>query len=430
MAKKVKSNHIDFKKKKVGLKYLFCDIVKYLYFTRIWLWQRPEYYYVNKEAKKALKEPFMIVSNHVAFSDCLMVYYTFFSKRLFFLIHENTFNTPFKAWIFKHLLCIPADPETGSFKAMRDLIDCIKEGNSVCIFPEGHISRDTSGQQDLKGGATLIALQTGVDVINLYREKRKHWWQRNRVLVGEPYNLKQLAGNTFSRKDLEKVNGVIAEKTNELREKYQEMFTAKKCHRTNTQVYISPMPFDCKKKVSNKQRREEIESCKSEKTRDEKFYSWKLLEKVLKEEYGENVNRLHFRKLENGKWQIDKHYVSISHSGSLIALSISSVKHGIDIQEYGDKDLSEKLKDKIYSEDEMPEVLTQENFLRDWSIKEALFKMSDDNNFDPKKYDIINTFDTQTKVVKYKNEKYALAIVQESKGFVSYHFYSDDIAFM
>ena len=80
--------------------------------------------------------------------------------------------------------------------------------------------------------------------------------------------------------------------------------------------------------------------------------------------------------------------------------------------------------------DEMPEALTKENFLRDWSIKEAMFKMSDDNSFDPKKYDIINTFDTQTKVVKYKNEQYALALVQESKGFVSYHFYSDDIAFM
>ena len=429
MKKKDKSNHIDFKKKRFGLKYLFCDIVKYLYFTRIWLWQRPKYCYVNKQSKKALKEPFMIISNHVGFSDCLMVYYAFFSKRPFFLIHQNTFNTPFKAWIFKHLLCIPADPETGSFTAIRNLIDCVKAGNSVCIFPEGHISLDTSGKQDLKGGATLIALQTGIDVINMYRERRKHWWQRNRIIVGEPYNLKSIAGNATSRKDLDKVNGIISEEENKLKVLYQKKYSSKQCKRTNTQVFITKFPFDCDKKVRNKQRREEIESCKSEKTRNEKFYSYKFLEKILKEQYGENLNKLHFKKLENGKWVIDRHYVSISHSGSLIALSISSIKHGIDIQEYGDKDLSTKLADKVYQEDEKPTSLDKETFIQDWSTKEALFKMSDDNAFDPKKYSINSEYDKQNKVIKTEEGQYALALVQETKGFVSYHLYSDDIYF-
>ncbi len=429
MKKKQASNHIDFKKKRYGLKYLFCDIVKYLYFTRIWLWQRPKYYYVNKEAKKSLKDPFMIISNHVGFSDCLMIYYAFFSKRPFFLIHQNTFNTPFKAWIFKHLLCIPADPETGSFMAIRDLIDCVKAGNSICIFPEGHISFDTSGSQALKGGATLIALQTGIDTINLYRERRKHWWQRNRIIVGEPYNLKSLAGNATSRKDLDKVNNIISDKQNELKIKYQEMFKAKKCKRTNTQVFFAKMPFECDKKISNKQRRIEIDSCKSEKTKMEKFYSWKLLEKVLKEEYGENINKLHFRKLENGKWCIDKYEISISHSGSLLALSISSIKHGIDIQEYGNEELSNKLADKIYSENEKPDSLTNEQFYKDWSIKEAMFKMSNDESFNPKKYDLINNFDINTKIIKCDNKTYSFALSQEVNGFISYHFLDKDISF-
>ena len=220
-------------KRKVAWKYLFSDFIKYLYFSRIWLWQRPKYYYVNKEAKKALKEPFMIVSNHQGFSDVLFVYYPFFKKRIFFMAHQNIMQNKFKGWIFTHLLCIPIDPESGSFAALRTLMTVIKEGNIVSVFPEGHINHESDEVKDFKGGASFLALQSGVDIIMMYREKRKHWWNRQRIIVGEPYNLKKMFGEHPSRADLEAATKVIYDKEIELKKLYQSIVSEKKVKRVN-----------------------------------------------------------------------------------------------------------------------------------------------------------------------------------------------------
>ena len=427
--KKPIKQHINYEKKKVHIKYLFSDIVKWLYFTRIWLYQRPKFYYLDKEGKKALKEPFLIISNHQGFSDILFVYYPFLTKRIFFMAHQNVFENRFKAFIFRNLLCIPIDPESGSFAALRTLLDIIKKGNVVSVFPEGHINHDSSEVKSFKAGASFLALQSGVDCIQMYREKRAHWWNRQRIIVGKPYNLKKEIGSSFSRNDLDRANQIIIDGELELKRKYQEIVPAKKVRRTNVQVFVSPMPFECSDKIHCKLRKDEINSCGSEKAKNEKFYAWKLLEKALKENYGVDIRKLKFEKQSNGKWICDKFNISFSHSGELVAVAIASYGVGVDIQEIKPLEDIEKLSTLIYGDEEKPDNISENDLIRDWTLKESAFKLSNDTGFNPKQYLLKDINKSETHKIVFNSKEYFISAVGEINDVISFHFLTPDIIY-
>lgn len=409
------------------MKYLFSDILKWGYFSRIWLWQRPKYYYVDKKSTKAIKDPFLLVSNHQGFADIVLLYYPFFKRRIWFLAHQNLYENRLKAWIYRNCMCVPIDPESGSFASLRTILDVIRKGNNISVYPEGHINFKSTQIMEFKAGATFIALQSGTNIVQFYRERRKHWWQRQRIVVGTPYNLKELCGGAASRSDLDKANKILLDKEIELKRLYQEIVPAKKTQRSNAQVFISPFPFECNNKIAPKQRKLEIESCKSEKTRNEKFYAWKLLEKVFKEEYGENIARLKFKKQDNGKWVCKKYRVSISHSGELVAVAISKNRVGIDIQSIEQVNLSQGLIEKVFLEEEKKEHIDEYEFSRVWGIKESMFKMGEDNGFNPLNYNTNIVKNYETKILTYNGKDYNLSVTDEVGDMISYHLLTPDI---
>jgi len=142
-------------------------------------------------------------------------------------------------------------------------------------------------------------------------------------------------------------------------------------------VVIKKFPFDTQeKRIFPIEREKEINECKSEKAKNEKYYVWMLLEESLKEYYGINIKDVDFKKNENGKWTSDLFHFSLSHSGELVALAISINQNiGVDIQERKDVAIAKMIKNKNdYNTDN--DVL--------FSIKEAIYKSQDNGNFVPK----------------------------------------------
>ena len=58
---------------------------------------------------------------------------------------------------------------------------------------------------------------------------------------------------------------------------------------------------------------------------------WHLLETVLLRDFNVELNSLHPKKIETGRWIFDKYYISLSHSRGYYAIAISSEPIGIDV---------------------------------------------------------------------------------------------------
>jgi 1-acyl-sn-glycerol-3-phosphate acyltransferase len=127
--------------------------------------------------------PALIVSNHVSFMDALVIGGSV-RRPVRFVMDHNIFRIPVMGFIFRTARAIPIAPAREDPEALQrafDRIDAeLADGEIVCIFPEGKLTRDGE-MNEFKKGVERILERRPVPVI--------------------PMALRGLWGSFFSRRD-------------------------------------------------------------------------------------------------------------------------------------------------------------------------------------------------------------------------------------
>jgi len=88
----------------------------------------------------------LLVCNHVSFADALVVSAGVW-RPVRFVMDHRIYNIPVLHWIFLSNKTIPIAPRKEDpallEKAYADIVQALKDGELVCIFPEGSITRDS-----------------------------------------------------------------------------------------------------------------------------------------------------------------------------------------------------------------------------------------------------------------------------------------------
>jgi hypothetical protein len=113
--------------------------------------------------------PALIVSNHVSFMDALVIGGSV-RRPVRFVMDHNIFKVPVLGFIFRTARAIPIAPareDAGALQKAFDQIDAeLADGEVVCIFPEGKLTR--SGEMnEFKRGVEKILERRPVPVIPL-----------------------------------------------------------------------------------------------------------------------------------------------------------------------------------------------------------------------------------------------------------------------
>lgn len=184
-------------------------------------------------------------------------------------------------------------------------------------------------------------------------------------------------------------------------------------------VYVAHYPFAVEnEKLAPKERADEIEACKNADVRSQKYFAWKLLEKALYSSLGLKIEELDLKRTESGKWECSSCCFSLSHSGGTVAVAVSRKPVGIDIEKCDHSRFTDALAEKIVagSEEEAlsrlddKERATALNAL--WTKKEAIFKLSGDKSFQPKRIEAAE-YPTATKIVQSADGKYFISVASE-----------------
>ena len=127
--------------------------------------------------------PALLVSNHVSFMDALVIGGSV-RRPVRFVMDHNIFKNPVLGFIFRTARAIPIAPAREDPQALDkafELIDAeLAEGEVVCIFPEGKLTRDGE-MSEFKRGVERILERRPVPVV--------------------PMALRGLWGSFFSRRD-------------------------------------------------------------------------------------------------------------------------------------------------------------------------------------------------------------------------------------
>ncbi|MFA0811228.1 MFS transporter [Microbulbifer epialgicus] len=149
--------------------------------------------------------PALIVCNHVSYVDALLLAGAV-RRPIRFIMYKPIYEIPVLHFIFRTGHAIPIcsklkDPE-GYEKAFQDIEQGLKDGDLLCIFPEGQLTKDGK-IQPFKAGIEKILARTPVPVIpmalrglwgSFFSHKDGHafttwprrFWSRVSVVAGNP----------------------------------------------------------------------------------------------------------------------------------------------------------------------------------------------------------------------------------------------------
>lgn len=164
--------------------YIYTHVPEFLLRFIVWIFSHT-IYRVSKQGFAHIPDEgaAVIVCNHVSYMDPLILAGAC-RRPVRFVMDKNIYNNPGLNWFFKLAKTIPiasqkSDPELYA-QALEQVSAELKEGNVVCIFPEGRLTKD--GEVDtFRRGIEFIIQRDPVQVI--------------------PMALKGLWGSFFSHKD-------------------------------------------------------------------------------------------------------------------------------------------------------------------------------------------------------------------------------------
>ena len=118
------------------------------------------------EENLKFRENFIFASNHLSYADPPIVGSTL-NREVTFLAKKELFENPIFAWLIRKYHAIPVDREEVDKTTMKLILQKLKSGESILMFPEGTRSRDGKLGQ-FKGGLGFIALNTRRTIIPIY----------------------------------------------------------------------------------------------------------------------------------------------------------------------------------------------------------------------------------------------------------------------
>lgn len=209
------------KKKKKRVTNFYYDFVKVTGIIPTLLFYRHKTICVGKEKPTKIKGAALISCNHLSFFDPVILHCAFWRRRLRMLATKDLYNTKLKTWFFTRMHCIVVDKNNFSMRSLHAVCDSLKEGRLVTIFPEGGINHQNKHEMlSFKSGAALMAFQSNAPIIPACIIPRKHWYNRQIILLGDPVYVREICGDKPSLADLNRASEYLREKEMELMAHY------------------------------------------------------------------------------------------------------------------------------------------------------------------------------------------------------------------
>lgn len=208
----------ESKKKSKFARYWFYDFVLFTAAVPGLIAYRPRILYESKEARKRIKGGALLIGNHNGFFDPIYLMFCIYYRRQRFVCTKEFFEGR-KAKFFKAVQCIAIDRDNFGLDSFREIVDTLKMGEVVSIFPEGRIVSE--GAATFKSGMILMAMQSDCPIIPIYARKRKSYWERLTMAVGEPVYVNQ-PGKRASMSDIQGITELLQDKEDKLRTLVEE----------------------------------------------------------------------------------------------------------------------------------------------------------------------------------------------------------------
>ena len=222
--KKKKKSDITVKANKKGR-----HIIKLLNFLRVivipiyWLC-KPFRFYGNRKVKDGAC---VYVCNHYGLFDAVFPAATTW-EGIHYLAKKENFEAPILGWLLGKVKAICANRDGNDVRAILDCFKCLKNGEKICIFPEGTRNKTEAEMLPFHHGAAAIAIKCKTPILPIMMYKRPRFFRRTHMLIGEPFELTEYYDRKLTEAEFEEADNKIRDIMLDMRKQHAEYLENKK----------------------------------------------------------------------------------------------------------------------------------------------------------------------------------------------------------
>ena len=204
-------------------------IMKLLNFLRVlvipvyWL-LKPFRFYGNRKVKDGAC---VYICNHFGMLDPAYPACTTW-EGIHFIAKTEVNKMPLIGFLFRKVKGISVNRDGNDVRALLDCFKCLKNGEKICIFPEGTRNKTGVELQPFRHGAAAIAIKAKVPIVPMMLYKKPTYFRVAHVLMGEPIELTEYYDKKLTETDYEEADQKLYNIMLDLRREHTEFLQRKK----------------------------------------------------------------------------------------------------------------------------------------------------------------------------------------------------------
>lgn len=185
---------------------------------------RPYRYFGNKKVKDGAC---IYVSNHYDYFDPVFVAMTTW-EGVHFVGKREIFEASIMGGVARKAKAISVNRDGNDVRGLLDCFKCLKNGDKICIYPEGTRNKTDEEMLPFRHGAAVMAIKCKVPIIPIVIYKKPRLFRRTDILIGDPLELSDYYGKKLSDEELGEVDEYLRSHMLDMRRKHSEYLASKK----------------------------------------------------------------------------------------------------------------------------------------------------------------------------------------------------------
>lgn len=132
---------------------------------------------------------YILIANHKHYFDPLFMIGSIKNRRIIPVAKQELFNIPVLKSILNKLEVIPINRSNPSISTVKSILNQLKNGRILGIFPEGTRCKDLNGFLPAKPGVALFSIKSKSDIIPMSIITNYRLFSKVRIIIGQPIDM-------------------------------------------------------------------------------------------------------------------------------------------------------------------------------------------------------------------------------------------------
>lgn len=170
---------------------------------------------------------YIIVGNHLSVLDVIPAAMAT-DRPIHYMAKKELFEKGISKWFTAKCECIPVSRDGTDVRALMSAIKYLKNGDNVCIFPEGTRNKTDQLFLPFKSGAAALSIKTKTPIIPMVQVKKIKAFKKSHILYGEPLEFTEYYDKKITQEDIETCDALLMETFVEMYHELEKILEDKK----------------------------------------------------------------------------------------------------------------------------------------------------------------------------------------------------------